>query len=153
MNPMSAAKGRKWLVIPLILVFLIVGRILTIGQKEDVKGIAKIQQEEGVPVDVTQIARRDIEVWEAFSGTVKGIRQGTIRANGPQEIRLLHQALRVFYDSSFAERHGALTRALVRLGIRCRQQLRLLEFRFGKDKDVFGGTGITASNRILTSRE
>jgi len=91
MNPMSAAKGRKWLVIPLILVFLIVGRILTIGQKEDVKGIAKIQQEEGVPVDVTQIARRDIEVWEAFSGTVKGIRQGTIRANGPNIVDRVHR--------------------------------------------------------------
>lgn len=99
------------------------------------------------------LQRNGQEVYYVPDAAVVHFGSQTIRANGPQEIRLLHQALRVFYDSYFAERHGVLTRALVRLGIQCRQQLRLLEFRFGKDKDVFGGIGIASSDRLLTSRK
>lgn len=71
----------------------------------------------------------------------------TIRANGPKEIRLLHQALRVFYDSYYVPRHNFVTQALMHLGIRLRQEVKLLEFRFSKDKHVFGGIGIRSPNR------
>jgi GT2 family glycosyltransferase len=71
----------------------------------------------------------------------------TINANGLREIRLTHESLRVFYDSYYAPNHNFITRGLVRMGIRFRQQLKLLEFRFGRNKQVFGGIGITSSNR------
>jgi len=71
----------------------------------------------------------------------------TINANGFKEIRLLHQALRVFYDCYYAPRHSFMVRALVHLGIRLRQQVKLLEFRFSKEKHVFGGIAINSPNR------
>ena len=81
---------KKWFLIPLILLLLIVGRIMTIEQREEVKGISRIQEESGIPVDVTRVRKQDIAVWEAFSGTVKGIRQGFIRANGSNVIEEVH---------------------------------------------------------------
>lgn len=71
----------------------------------------------------------------------------TINANGFKEIRLMHQSLRVFYDSYYAPRHNFIVRALVHLGIPLREQLKLLEFRLSKNKQVFGGIAISSRNR------
>jgi membrane fusion protein (multidrug efflux system) len=88
----SSLLGRgKWVLIPLIFLLLVVGRILTVKKTVPVMGIERIQEEKGVPVDVTTIEKRDLSAWESFSGTVKGIRQGTIRANAANVIEEVHR--------------------------------------------------------------
>ncbi len=66
----------------------------------------------------------------------------TIDKGGAKEIRLLHKGLRDFYDAYYASRHNFILRALTRLGIRLREPLKQLEFKFSKNKHVLGGVGI-----------
>jgi GT2 family glycosyltransferase len=87
------------------------------------------------------------QVYYVPDATVMHYGNLTVNANGLKEIRLLHQALRVFYDCYYAPRHSFLMRAIVHLGIPLRQQVKLLEFRFSKNKQVFGGIAISSSNR------
>jgi GT2 family glycosyltransferase len=71
----------------------------------------------------------------------------SINLNGLEEIRLLHRGLRAFYDCHFAARHGVIVRALVHFGIRMRQQVKLMEFRYSKNKHVFTGIHLTSAKR------
>jgi len=70
----------------------------------------------------------------------------TINMSGVKEIRLLHQSLRLFYDLYYSQKHNAILRGIIRFGIRLRQQMKVLEFKFTKNKRVFGGIGINSKN-------
>lgn len=93
------------------------------------------------------LKRNNQKVYYVPDAVVMHYGSRTINANGFMEIRLTHESLRVFYDSYYAPTHHVITRALVHVGIRIRQQLKLLEFRFGRDKQVFGGIGVSPPNR------
>lgn len=69
-----------------VVVALFVIRFRSLGSGEPVRSIADVQAEEGVPVDVAQVTRGRLEVWRNFSGTVEGIRQGSIAAEIPQKV-------------------------------------------------------------------
>lgn len=65
----------------------------------------------------------------------------SINQSGIKQIRALHEALRKFYDIYYAPYHLLPLRLVVRIGIRMREFLKVLEFRLSKDKRVITGPG------------
>lgn len=73
----------------------------------------------------------------------------SINQGGEKEIRMLHQAVRQFYDLYYAPHDWAPMRPLTRLGISARLQFKLLEHRLSSDKRVIKSPG--APKRPTTS--
>ncbi len=65
----------------------------------------------------------------------------SIQQNGVKEIHLQHQALRVFYDNYIGHHHGIVKKSVLRLGIKARRIMKVIEFKLSRDKRVLKGPG------------
>ena len=65
----------------------------------------------------------------------------SINQNGIKQIHALHEGLRKFYDVYYAARYPFPLRWVVRLGIRMRRSLKVLELQLSGDKRVITGPG------------
>lgn len=91
------------------------------------------------------LKREGQKVWYISESVVTHLGSRTIKMNGPKEIRLLHQALRDFYKYYYQGEHTIIVQRIVFIFIWFRQQLKLLEFKASKNKQVFGGIGINSN--------
>lgn len=74
----------------LVIVFFAV-RIYGYIVKEPVVSLEEIYKTEGIPVDVTDVTRGQMDIWKTFSGELKGIRQAELTSNlSTRVIKLLH---------------------------------------------------------------
>ncbi len=65
----------------------------------------------------------------------------SINQNGMKQIHALHAALQKFYDIYYAQNHPLPVRWMIRIGIRIRESLKILELKLSKDKRVITGPG------------
>lgn len=75
----------------------------------------------------------------------------SINQNSSKEIHKLHSDLRILYDIYYAPKHNFMMRTFVRLGIRARLQLKMLEHHLSSDKRVIKGPGAPQLQRSSSS--
>lgn len=73
----------------LVIVFFAV-RIYGYLVKEEVKSLDKIQEENGIPVDVVETKMGNLEVYRSFSGTIRGMRQSELTTNISTRVIKIH---------------------------------------------------------------
>lgn len=71
----------------------------------------------------------------------------SINQNGIKEIRLQHEALRVFYENYIGKKDGPIKRAFVRASIKARYWMKVLEFKMSRSKRVLKGPGAPSAAR------
>ncbi|MFQ6103755.1 MAG: efflux RND transporter periplasmic adaptor subunit [Candidatus Glassbacteria bacterium] len=69
-----------------LLLLFIAYRMVTFGRREEVKDVDAIQAELGVPVDVEEVARGEIEVWKEYAGEVQGMIQAQLSSSFPDRV-------------------------------------------------------------------
>jgi hypothetical protein len=74
----------------------------------------------------------------------------SINQSGLKQIRVLHKALRKFYDVYYAPQHNSMMRLLIYGGIWFRQRLKVAEYFLSHDKRVITGPGAPALSRNQT---
>lgn len=83
----------------------------------------------------------DVPVHYVANADVVHLGSQSINQNTEREITLMHGALRRLYDIYLADRDPRWKQQLVRLGIRARRRMKLVENRFSKDKRLIKGPG------------
>lgn len=71
----------------------------------------------------------------------------SINQNGIKEIRLLHEALRRFYDLYYAPEDNILKRTVIRAGIRVREMINLIEYRLSSNKRVLRSPTVSSASK------
>jgi GT2 family glycosyltransferase len=71
----------------------------------------------------------------------------SINQSGIKEISLLHEALRRFYDLYYAPEDNILKRSLIRLGIKLREIINLMEYRISSNKRVWRSPNVSSASK------
>ncbi len=77
-------------VVVLLVVLFFTVRICGYLVKEEVKSLEKIQEENGIPVDVAKAKMGALEVYRPFSGTIRGMRQSELTTNITTRVIKIH---------------------------------------------------------------